>query len=96
MEGIPSVLRRKYHIDQIPVEQYYSADLEQGFCNMVAMNRECYMDTQGLEEEVIAQRYEYYLHALELYYPKTARVLQRLVACYREEARQACNSMDIE
>ena len=49
------------------IEQYYSADLEQGFCNMVAMNRECYMDTQGLEEEVIAQRYEYYLHALELY-----------------------------
>ena len=74
------------------IEQYYSTDLEQGFCDMVVTNRGCYTDTQGREEEAIAQRYENCLHALELYYPKTAKVLRKLVTGYREEARQANNS----
>lgn len=74
------------------IEIYYSTDLEQGFCDMVVTNRGCYTDSQGREEEAIAQRYENCLHALELYYPKTAKVLRKLVAGYREEARQAHNS----
>ena len=76
------------------IEKYYDKDFEQGFCDAVITNRGCYTDTMGKEEDVLAQKYDRYAHAAELYYPKTAITMRKMSAFYQQEAAQSRSSAD--
>ena len=94
--GIIGAYASKSELIKKVIEQFYSAELDEGFTIEILNNRGVHAIGRGEEEKSIAQKYDYYSKQLEFMYPKTAMMLKKIRDSYLEEAEDNRNRAEHE